>query len=308
MRAPSNGGPFVLRCWGTQVEHDITLIAERLGAQLKRSGPNERVGPCPVCGGRDRFGVNTRKQVWNCRGCSVGGDAIALVRHVTGLGYHEARSFIGGEQRPRMTRSQAPVPPKPPAADNAYAISTWNAGVDPQGTLVERYLNNRGIELDDDIAGAVLRWHPGIGAMLALFRSIETDEPRAISRTFLDPNGRKLNRKFLGPVGGCAIKLDADEEVTHGLFIAEGIETGLTGRQWEALRPTWCLGSKGAIAAFPVLPGIECLTILAEPGAERELDTCAARWDAAGREVIINTSLFGSDINDALMARRQAQA
>ena len=56
----------------------------RLGLQLKRQG-RELVGPCPRCGGRDRFAINLGKQVWNCRGCSRGGDAIGLVRHVRGL-------------------------------------------------------------------------------------------------------------------------------------------------------------------------------------------------------------------------------
>jgi hypothetical protein len=38
----------------------------RRGIRLR--GTIERVGPCPVCGGRDRFSINTKKRVWNCRG------------------------------------------------------------------------------------------------------------------------------------------------------------------------------------------------------------------------------------------------
>ena len=205
--------------------------------------------------------------------------------------------------RPRKVRGGAnlfsgedDIPP------SAAAIEMWRASTDPRGTLVERYLASRGLEVDD-VAGDVVRWNAGAGCMTALFRDILTDEPKAISRTFLDGDGRKIERKFFGPVGGCAIKLDGDEEVAHGLHLCEGIETGLTGRQCEAMRPMWALGSKGAIGAFPLLNEIEALTILAEPGAEREVETCAARWDGAGREVFINRSLVGSDINDALMAR-----
>jgi phage/plasmid primase-like uncharacterized protein len=29
-------------------------------------GSTERAGPCPICGGRDRFSINVKKQVWNC--------------------------------------------------------------------------------------------------------------------------------------------------------------------------------------------------------------------------------------------------
>lgn len=39
-----------------------------------------------------------------------------------------------------------------------------------------------------------------------LFRNILTNEPQAVSRTFLDVDGRKIKRKFLGHVGGAAIK------------------------------------------------------------------------------------------------------
>jgi len=48
---------------------DILATARRF-VNLKRGGSNEHVGPCPRCGGRDRFGVNTRKRVFNCRGCA----------------------------------------------------------------------------------------------------------------------------------------------------------------------------------------------------------------------------------------------
>ena len=113
----------------------------------------------------------------------------------------------------------------------APAIALWHAGVDPRGTLAERYLASRSLELGEDVAGDVLRWHPGIGAMVGLFRDIKTDEPRAVSRTFLDSEARKVERRFLGPVGGCAIKLDADDTVLGGLYLAEGVETALAARQ-----------------------------------------------------------------------------
>jgi phage/plasmid primase-like uncharacterized protein len=86
---------------------DISAVAERLGARLKRLG-NEHVGPCPKCGGRDRFSVNTKKQVFNCRGCGVGGDAIELVRHVLDCNFTDALDFVGGE-RPRPAAAFSPL-------------------------------------------------------------------------------------------------------------------------------------------------------------------------------------------------------
>ena len=187
---------------------------------------------------------------------------------------------------------------------SAVALGEWDAAVDP-GTLVKRYLESRDLTLDADIARAVVRGHPGIGAMICLFRDIRTDEPKAISRTFIDNEGRKLSRKFLGRVGGCAIKLDADGEVLGGLHICEGVETGLAARQL-GLRPTWALGSAGAIASFPILSGVECLTLMREhdDASARATEQCAARWHAAGRQVIINELTVGSDLNDAIRRAR----
>ena len=45
-----------------------------------------------------------------------------------------------------------------------------------------------------------------------------------------------------GEANGAAIKLDADEMVTMGLTIGEGIETVLSARQL-GFRPAWALGS-----------------------------------------------------------------
>jgi putative DNA primase/helicase len=183
----------------------------------------------------------------------------------------------------------------------AAALALWRGSANPRGTLAETYLRSRGLELEDYIAGEVLRWDARLGAMIALFRNIETDAPQAVSRTYLDRDGRKLDRKFLGPVADAAIKLDADENVLGGLHIGEGVESCLAARQL-GLKPTWALGSAGAIAAFPVLGGVDCLTLLAEhdEASARAVETCAARWHAAGREVLINRAIGGKDLNDAL--------
>ena len=122
-----------------------------------------------------------------------------------------------------------------------------------------------------------------------------------IHRTFLDGEGRKLDRKMLGRAKCAAIKLDADESVTLGLHIGEGLETCLAARL-AGFRPVWALGSASAIAAFPVLTGIEAITVLGEVndgGANhRAAQACAARWIEAGREAFIVAPLSGDDLND----------
>jgi phage/plasmid primase-like uncharacterized protein len=58
------------------------------GIKLKRQGA-ELAGSCPVCGGDDRFAINTKKQVWNCRGYG-GGDVIKLVQHLDKCDFADA--------------------------------------------------------------------------------------------------------------------------------------------------------------------------------------------------------------------------
>lgn len=212
--------------------------------------------------------------------------------------------------RPQPRQEHKPKPrPQPiaqdPATHTADALKIWREGVDPRKTLAEIYLAGRGLDLGEDIAGEVLRWHPRTRALLGLFRHVQTDEPRAVSRTFIDDAGLKIGRKFLGPVGGGAIKLDANEEVTQGLHIGEGIETCLAARQ-IGLKPTWALGSAGAIAVFPVLAGIEALSLLREhdEANRRAADECTRRWIDAGRSVYDVWPQIGKDVNDSLRAQR----
>ena len=185
----------------------------------------------------------------------------------------------------------------------ALALALWDASIDPRGTPAEVYFASRALAFDDDIAGSVIRWNARISAVVALFRNIRTGEPQAVGRTLLDANARKIERKFLGPVGGAAIMLDGFEAVTGGLHVGEGVETCQAARQL-GLRPAWALGSAGAIAAFPVLGGIECLTLLAEhdDASAKAVQACGARWHAAGREVLINHPIGGKDLNDAVRA------
>jgi len=55
------------------------------------------IGPCPVCGGTDRFSINRQKNLWNCRGCQKGGGVIDLVQHLQGLSFPAA---IATQRRP----------------------------------------------------------------------------------------------------------------------------------------------------------------------------------------------------------------
>ena len=74
----------------------IADVINARGIRLRGHG-SERAGPCPVCGGTDRFAINTKKNLFNCRGCNTGGDVIALVQHLDGVTFIEACTILAGE-------------------------------------------------------------------------------------------------------------------------------------------------------------------------------------------------------------------
>lgn len=253
----------------------------------------------------------------------AGDDPIACRDHVRerlGLGAFEPRrSDRPAEPRRRPLERLAHAELREPAEAEkaARAARLWAQGIDPRGTLVEAYLASRGLTLPDDVAGEAIRFHPEcpwrdddtgevvkVPAMLAPFRAIKGDEITGIHRTRLEPRtGAKIGRKMAGLARGAAVKLDADDAVTGGLTIGEGIETTLAARQL-GFRPAWALGAVDAIRTFPVLAGIECLTLLAEDdktGANaKAIAACGGRWVEAGREVLTVRSRAGGDINDAV--------
>ena len=85
------------------------FVAKRGGLNLKRIG-KELVGPCPVCGGNDRFAVSPEKGVFNCRGCGKAGDVIALVEHLDRVDFAHAVETLTGEPPPKTGNGKDPPP------------------------------------------------------------------------------------------------------------------------------------------------------------------------------------------------------
>jgi hypothetical protein len=293
----------------------------RRSITLRREG-QELVGPCPRCGGSDRFSIHLAKQLWRCRRCPAGGDVIDLVCHLDGVGFAEAVARLTGDPS-TPTQHVAPVRPPPiapPDDGHRAAMVMWHAAVPIAGTLAEHYLaSTRRLELPDDVSQRVLRFHPHcpfgegvrVPCLVALYRDIVSDAPRAIERTALNPDGTairidgKTARRMRGSRDGAAIKITDDADVAMGLTIGEGLETTLAGIMFDHA-PAWALGPAAAIGAFPVLAGIEALTILGETddgGAnERASAECFSRWEAAGQDVYRVMPPVGcTDFDDAVM-------
>jgi hypothetical protein len=101
--------------WAEWVEEarrvPIERELERRGVRLK--GRVERSGPCPRCAGDDRFSINTRDQVFNCRGSSdekgrSGGDVIDMVRHLDGCEFAVAVEILTDRPPPDRDAAESP--------------------------------------------------------------------------------------------------------------------------------------------------------------------------------------------------------
>jgi putative DNA primase/helicase len=193
------------------------------------------------------------------------------------------------------------------------ARKIWNEAQDPRGTLVQVYLNaHRKLDLDDKLAGDVLRFHPRcrwrdasnkvcyVPALIAAFRSIDNGTITAIHRIGLNPDGTKIGRMMLGIVHRAAVMLDP---IGSSLAIGEGIETCMAARQL-GIKPTWALGSKGSISGFPIIDAVKKLIILGETDtASRDaIRFCTQRWRKVWKRVLVATPTIGNDLNDELMA------
>jgi hypothetical protein len=162
-----------------------------------------------------------------------------------------------------------------------------------------------------------LRWHSGLhhpsgytgAALVALVTDAITCEPMTLHRTWIRGDGSKapldVPRMLLQGhrKAGGVIRLWPDEAVTYGLGIAEGIETALAAA--HAFTPMWSCIDAGNLAAFPVLAGIEALTIFADNDAsgkgQRAANECAERWASHAEVTIVEPTHAGTDFADEVV-------
>lgn len=200
---------------------DVLALLQVTG--LKGRKPN-LAGPCPKCGGDDRFWVDTRKNACGCRICGGGGDTIALVMFVRDVDFKAALDWMCGpapvlsdeERRAREARDaeNKARKDKAEAAFRANAISEaraiWVAGQSAEDSPVRDYLALRGITraLLPRLP-ACLRYHPALPYMVqdangawieahrgpAMLAAIQGPDDRfsAVHRTWFDlaaPQGK----------------------------------------------------------------------------------------------------------------------
>jgi len=271
---------------------DAEQIARALGG--KRSG-RQYVCKCPA-----HWDTNPSMLVFDGRSqvqfrCMSGCTPIEIMAAL------RQRGILGHEIPPNVScetsRAPAAKSVSPTLPDqHIRAMRIWREARDPRHSPVERYLAQRNIELPAALCGSLIRFHPSCPrgdefqfALVALMRDIETDEPRAIQRIYLDRNAAKDGKPMmLGPAGGAAMKLTSHaqtfvDELSYcmRLHIGEGLETCLALLQ-RGYAPIWALGSAGAIRSLPVLFSVGSVCIWADhdPAGISAAEACAERWNA----------------------------
>lgn len=302
-------------------------IAARLGDAKKISRYEYRVR-CPVHQGEHRnLSIKDTK----------GGVSVWCYSHECDRADIWAAIFdaIGdNDAAPPVRRPFQPEPDDDELKRTGWARRLWNEGRSIRGTTAERYLTARGLQLPDDLS--MLRFHPSCPrganerhpALLCALTSIEEIDwidgiavPRfkAVHRIFLrsdgsdrlrqDADGEDRGKLSLGPARRTVVRLSADEDVALGLGLSEGVEDAIAALN-DGWRPIWSTAGTGNLRSFPVLGGIEAITVFADhdgPGVGAA-QALVRRWCTAGRQAGVVPPPGGSkDLNEFIQKRQGAR-
>jgi len=219
-----------------------------------------------------------------------------------------------GTQRP----AKATTAPQTHEVLSNQKRALWNDSKPVRGTIAETYLRTR--KCVTPSKDADLRFHPKIyhwpsksylAAMVALITDFrDALVARSLHFTFLHHDGTRkadvIPPRLLLPghqKKGGVIRLWPDCDISHGLALAEGVETALSVA--HVFTPVWATIDAGNMAMLPVVDGIPALTVYADhdPAGLSAAQQLATRWRNAGREVCIQAPAApGHDVNDLVQA------
>lgn len=228
-------------------------------------------GPCPLCGGRDRFRYDDRdgSGTYYCHQCGAG-SGIIMVRKKHGWDHRtacdEVDKIIGTDAQP------APIAPPKSERDGDRRRSDIERLLAEarEPRVVEAYLIKRGLAARSD----VLLGHPRCSYFDEEAKMITGRYP-AVVAPIIGPGGELQSaqriydadvgsrKKVMPPVEtikGGAVRLFDPDEV---LGVGEGVETMLAVRELFGV-PTWAALTAGNLEVFNPPPGLLRLRIFAD--------------------------------------------
>jgi putative DNA primase/helicase len=233
-------------------------------------------GPCPLCGGNDRFRWDNDggRGTYYCNSCGPG-DGMKLAMKFTGKSFAEIAAKI--DSILGNVKLDTPGKPATTEYDIRQALNgVWRVSKPVQpGDLVDRYLASR--NLDDFVYPKTLRFaeklRDGEGGirpcMIALVGRYGQPKFDTIHRTFLRPDGlgkaemaspRKLMPGQV-PDGACVMLSEWTKSGTLG--IAEGIETAMAASALFDI-PVWAAVSSSMMKKWLPPPGCENIVIFGD--------------------------------------------
>jgi hypothetical protein len=249
--------------------------------------------PCPLCSHNRQahhrrvpcFGLfrkDAEHIVFNCMHCGV-----------TGVRSDGWRGEDKVEARP--------IEPRAPEDLGEYARQLWADSHDPAGSDTERYWRHRGLALP---IPPTVRHLPGMLLAVAGLPRLEGDGwgppavVTAVQRTFLLPGGLgRIAKKAAGPIKGLPIAVHCNPE-SLALVIGEGLENV------HALAASmnvdgWAVTGKSFFRHIgsTVPRWVESVTLIVDPGAEKECADLARELRDRGAEVLEIPS-EGEEAND----------
>lgn len=198
---------------------NLAAVAEQYTTLTKISHSGELQGPCPFCGGMDRFHVKGER--YYCRQCTPrGGDVIDLVMRVEGVSFREACGRLAAG--PTSFSGRLRYPTTQPVASAPEGIhwqtetfqdsarrtmaATQRRLMGAEGRAGQDYLTGRGIVPATWVRyklGYGMTFHPvrreQQGAIFLPWITIDGEQVTAIQHRFLDPQLEKGERYSLKP-------------------------------------------------------------------------------------------------------------
>lgn len=141
---------------------EILQLLQQDNHAITRNSAGELHGPCPWCGGDDRFMVFPETDKYYCRQCNARGDAIQYLREYRHLDYFQAAGIVGNQIPARQKGSS---PHRKTTAGQGWAenaaklVKTATSYLQADPHLRAELLRSRGITAET-IALFNLGWLP----------------------------------------------------------------------------------------------------------------------------------------------------